>query len=144
MNSSQAQRRNVFQFSLRTYLITVSVVGALLGSSLVWLLRPAPTGVMGPVRAADEETLLPPPTDDEVLQAMNPSVAFLTNVQIKKELVDQYEDAEKVLPLIGPAVKHHAIYKCTVSDGLTKYVVTIDHNHLHMTEVLFIREDEIQ
>lgn len=136
MNSSQVQRRNIFQFSLRTYLISVSVVSALLGSSLAWLLRPTPVGVLGPVRSAAEETLLPPPTDDEVLKALHSSIQFRANVQIKKELIDQYADAERVFPLIGPAVLHHAIYKCTVSDGLTKYVVMIDHNHLHMTQDL--------
>lgn len=115
------------------------------------ILGPLTTG--GPARALD------PPSDDEVIRAIERShpveggIPFLHEVQrndvkIRKELIADYVDPPRFYPLIGPAQLHHAHYKCTVyfeevkrigwpvphtlRDQESIEVIYIDHNHLHM------------
>jgi thiol-disulfide isomerase/thioredoxin len=102
---------------------------------------------------------LDPPSDDEVLRALenaNPvqgGILFLhemerNNVRIVKEKIADYVDPPRVVPLIGPVQLHHAHYKCTVYctqttrvgwpvahtlvDEDSQEVVYIDHNHFQM------------
>jgi hypothetical protein len=107
----------------------------------------------GPVMALDE------PSDDEVMRALEkarpvqgglPLLYELqrNNVRIHKELIADYVDPPRFVPLIGPAQLHHAHYKCTIYFSETKRVgwpvpytvhnqdavevLYIDHNHFHM------------
>jgi hypothetical protein len=115
--------------------------------------------VLGPVTPGAPETSLDPPTDDEVMRALEDArpigagLPFLhevqrSNVRIAVDPIADYFDPPRVYPLIGPAQLHHAQYKCTVyftettrvgwpipyttvdEDG--QEVLYIDHDHFHM------------
>ena len=115
--------------------------------------------IMGPITSGDEIMALDPPSDDEVMRAMEKAdsvqgnVPFLyehnrNDVRIIKEKIADYIDPPRVYPLIGPAQQHHAHYKCTlyyedvrhigwpvphtIRDEDAREVLYIDHNHLHM------------
>jgi hypothetical protein len=112
-----------------------------------------PTTAGGPVKALD------PPSDDEIMLALedarpvNGGIPLLyerqrNNVRMIKEKIADYIDPPRFYPLIGPAQLHHAHYKCTIyfderttvgypvphtlHDRETQEVVYIDHNHFHM------------
>jgi hypothetical protein len=100
--------------------------------------------------------LLDPPSDDEILRALDKAKpaqgGFLhsverNNVRIVKEKVSDFVDPPSVAPLLGPVQLHHAHYKCTVYyTEITRVgwpasstvnedmqdVVYIDHNHLRL------------
>jgi hypothetical protein len=113
--------------------------------------------VLGPITSG-EHVALDPPSDDEVVRALEKArptqggVPFLyehqrNNIRIVKELCADYVDPPRFYPLVGPAQLHHAHYKCTIyytdrqivgwpkphtlTDESVE-VVYIDHNHLHM------------
>ncbi len=115
--------------------------------------------VLGPVTSGGEPVALDPPSDDEVMRALENAepteggIPLLyernrNNVRIVKEKIADYMDPPRVYPLVGPAQQHHAHYKCTiyyedvkhvgwpvpytVRDNEAQQVVYIDHNHLHM------------
>ena len=115
--------------------------------------------ILGPVTSAGDPVSLDPPSDDEVMRALEKihpvsgNVPLLyekqrNNVRMTKELIADYTDPPRVYPLIGPARHHHAQYKCTIYytdttrngyplpytnvDEDAREVVYIDHNHLHM------------
>ena len=115
--------------------------------------------IMGPLTAGGPSQALDPPTDDEVMWAMeraNPvqgGIPFLhetqrNNVRITKVKIADYIDPPRVIPMIGPVQLHHAHYKCTVyysqrevvgwpynhtlQDLEAIEVLYIDHNHFHM------------
>jgi len=115
--------------------------------------------ILGPVTSGGEIRALDPPSDDEVMRAMEKArpiqggVPFLyersrNNVRVVKEKISDYVDPPRVYPMIGPAQQHHAHYKCTVyyedvrrvgwpsphtlRDEDAQEVLYIDHNHLHM------------
>lgn len=116
--------------------------------------------VVGPITADGPPTALDPPSDDEILQAMqkfwqtrgdNPEIATIqrTNVLIAREKIADYVDPARFIPLVGKAQLHHAHYKCSVyfterstngrpSPHNTEVVkeavevVYIDHNHYHL------------
>jgi hypothetical protein len=115
--------------------------------------------ILGPLTAGGPAVALDPPSDDEVMRAMEHAhptqggVPFLyertrNNVRIVKHKIADYIDPPRVYPLIGPAQLHHAHYKCTVYytgvervqwpiphtkvDEDAQEVLYIDHNHLHM------------
>ena len=115
--------------------------------------------VLGPVTSGGEPVALDPPSDDEVMRALENAepteggIPMLyernrNNVRIVKEKIADYMDPPRVYPLVGPAQQHHAHYKCTiyyedvkhvgwpvpytVRDNEAQQVVYIDHNHLHM------------
>jgi hypothetical protein len=115
--------------------------------------------ILGPLTSGGPVAALDPPSDDEVMRALERArpveggIPFLdeqqrNNVRIVKEKIADYVDEPRVYPLIGPAQLHHAHYKCTVyythvtrvgwpfphtlTDEDTQEVVYIDHNHFHM------------
>lgn len=115
--------------------------------------------ILGPITAGAPSAALDPPSDDEVMRALEaarPVEGGLPllheiqrhNVRIVREAPIEYVDPPRVYPLIGPAQLHHAHYKCTVYftevtrigwplpyttvDEDTQEVVYIDHDHLHM------------
>lgn len=115
--------------------------------------------ILGPLTAGGPAAALDPPSDDEVMRAMEKArpvqggVPFLytkyrNNVRITKSLIADYVDPPRVYPLIGPAQLHHAHYKCTIyfeettrvgwpvphtlTDEDSVEVIYIDHNHFHM------------
>ena len=115
--------------------------------------------VLGPVTSGGPPVALDPPSDDEVMRALEnvePTEGGLpmlyernrNNVRIVKEKIADYTDPPRVYPLVGPAQQHHAHYKCTIyyedvrhigwpvphtiRDDEAQQVVYIDHNHLHM------------
>ena len=121
--------------------------------------RYARVPILGPNTFGAQIVALDPPSDDEVMQALerarpvNGGVPFLyekqrNNVTIIKELIADYVDPPRVVPLIGPAQLHHAHYKCTIYytkrtivgwpvphtqlDEDSVEVIYIDHNHFHM------------
>lgn len=112
----------------------------------------APLAAGGPTKALD------PPSDDEVIRAlerarpMEGGIPFLyetqrNNVRIVKTKIADYIDPPRVYPLIGPAQLHHAHWKCTIYFSERKWlsypiphlleneeaqeVIYIDHNHFH-------------
>lgn len=115
--------------------------------------------ILGPITSGVEPVALDPPSDDEVMVAMeqaNPVQGNFpmlyernrNNVRIVKEKIADYVDPPRHYPIIGPAQQHHAHYKCTVYytdvrnigwpvphrlvDQDAREVLYIDHNHLHM------------
>jgi hypothetical protein len=115
--------------------------------------------ILGPVTSGAEVVALDPPSDDEVMRALEKArpveggIPLLyernrNNVRIVKCKIADYVDPPRVYPLIGPAQQHHAHYKCTVyyedvrrvgwpvphtlRDEDTREVIYVDHNHLHM------------
>lgn len=115
--------------------------------------------IMGPITEGGPPKALDPPSPDEVIRALekarpiNGGVPFLhevqrNNVQMTIELIDEYIDPPRVMPLVGPVQQHHAHYKCTLyfteikrteypiphtlRDEEAVEVVYIDHNHLHI------------
>jgi len=106
----------------------------------------------------DNHIALDPPTDDEVMRAMErvrpvgggvPGLEMtMRNVKgITKELIADYVDPVRVVPLAGPVQLHHSHWKCTVyfeeitqvgwpvphqiktEDGIE--VLYIDKDHFH-------------
>ena len=115
--------------------------------------------ILGPITSGGPPVALDPPSDDEVMRAMEKvhpvegGVPCMwernrNNVRIVKEKISDYIDPPRVVPLIGPAQLHHAHYKCsiyytqvtrvgwpiphTLRDEDAVEVVYIDHNHFHM------------
>ena len=121
--------------------------------------RYARVPILGPLTSGGPVTALDPPTEDEVMWALERArpvqggIPFLhetqrNNVNIIVEKIQDYVDPPRVIPLIGPAQLHHAHYKCTIYfeerriigwpfphtliDEDAVEVVYIDHNHFHM------------
>jgi hypothetical protein len=121
--------------------------------------RYARVPIMGPLTAGGPVAALDPPSDDEVMQAMERArpvrggVPLLSekqrnNVRIVKEKIVDYVDPPRFVPLIGFSQLHHAHYKCTIyfeerlingwpvpytlEDKEAVEVIYIDHNHFHM------------
>ncbi|MEM6979460.1 MAG: hypothetical protein AAF539_07300 [Planctomycetota bacterium] len=115
--------------------------------------------ILGPTTSGGPPIALDPPSDDEVMVALEQArpvqggIPLLyekqrNDVRIIKEKIADYVDPPRFYPLIGPAQLHHAHYKCTVyfdektivgypiphtlHDRETIEVVYIDHNHFHM------------
>lgn len=115
--------------------------------------------ILGPVTSGAEVIALDPPSDDEVMRALEKAqpvqggVPLLwernrNNVRIVKDKIADYIDPPRFYPLVGPAQQHHAHYKCTVyyedvrrigwpmphtlRDEDAREVIYVDHNHLHM------------
>lgn len=115
--------------------------------------------ILGPISSGGEIVALDPPSDDEVMRAMEKARPVQGNwpflyehnrndVRIVKEKIADYVDPPRVYPMIGPAQQHHAHYKCTVyyedvrrigwpvphtlRDEDAREVIYVDHNHLHM------------
>ena len=117
--------------------------------------------IMGPLRQGGPAVALDPPSDDEVMRALERArpvekgTPFLwtrqrNNVRIVKKKIADYVDPPRVYPTIGPAQLHHAHYKCIVYfEEVTRNgwpvpyttrdesmeVIYIDHNHLHMVGI---------
>ncbi len=115
--------------------------------------------ILGPITSGGPPVALDPPSDDEVMRALEKvhpvqsGIPLLwernrNHVHIVKCKIADYVDPPRVYPLIGPAQQHHAHYKCTVyyedvrrigwpvphtlRDFEAEEVLYIDHNHLHM------------
>ncbi len=115
--------------------------------------------ILGPVPSGEEIVALDPPSDDEVMRALEKAqpvqggVPLLyernrNNVRIVKEKIADYLDPPRQMPLVGPVQQHHCHYKCTIyyedvrrvgwpvphtlRDEDAREVIYIDHNHLHM------------
>ncbi|MCA9188521.1 MAG: hypothetical protein R3E01_03455 [Pirellulaceae bacterium] len=115
--------------------------------------------ILGPITKGGPAIALDPPSDDQIMRAIEKlhpvsgGIPFFhekqrNNVRIVKELIADYVDPPRVMPLVGPVQQHHAHYKCTVYysettrngwplpyttvDEDSVEVVYIDHNHLHI------------
>lgn len=115
--------------------------------------------ILGPTTSGGEPVALDPPSDDEVMVALERArpvqggIPLIwekqrNDVRIIKEKIADYVDPPRFYPLIGPAQLHHAHYKCTIyfderttvgypvphtlRDREAIEVVYIDHNHFHM------------
>jgi hypothetical protein len=115
--------------------------------------------ILGPITAGGPAVALDPPSDDEVIRALERATHFegglpllherqWNNVRIVKEKIADYVDPPRFYPAFGPAQLHHAHYKCTVYYTEITYVgwpiphtttnedaqevIYIDHNHFHM------------
>jgi hypothetical protein len=115
--------------------------------------------ILGPVTEGGPPVALDPPSQDEVMRALEKArpveggLPFLheiqrNNVRIIVEPVADYVDPPRVYPLIGPAQVHHAHYKCTIyfteitrvgwpvphtiTNEDAQEVIYIDHNHFHI------------
>ncbi|MFO0922532.1 MAG: hypothetical protein U0905_08625 [Pirellulales bacterium] len=114
--------------------------------------------ILDPIVTTGNTIALDPPSDDEVMQALENArpvrggVPLLTekqrnNVRIVKEKIADYIDDPRFIPAIGFAQLHHAHYKCTIyfeertingwpvpytlNDNESMEVIYIDHNHFH-------------
>ncbi len=121
--------------------------------------RYARVPILGPTTSGNPVVALDPPSDDEVMQALEKAsptrggIPLLhekqrNNVKIVKEKIADYVDPPRFIPLIGFAQLHHAHYKCsiyyservingwplpyTLEDEEAVEVIYIDHNHFHM------------
>jgi len=117
--------------------------------------------ILGPLMAGGPTEALDPPSDDQVMRALERAkpiqggLPFLHEVQrnrvrIVKDKIADYIDPPRVVPLIGPVQLHHAHYKCTVYyqevtwvgwpiphklvDEDSQEVLYIDLNHFHMVD----------
>jgi hypothetical protein len=115
--------------------------------------------ILGPLTSGAEIVALDPPSDDEVMRALEKAhpveggIPLLwernrNNVRIVKEKIADYIDPPRQMPLVGPVQQHHAHYKCTIyyedvrrvgwpvphtlRDEDAREVIYVDHNHLHM------------
>jgi hypothetical protein len=115
--------------------------------------------ILGPITSGANIVALDPPSDDEVMRALEKAdgiqggIPFLyernrNNVRIVKKKIADYIDPPRVYPMIGPAQQHHAHYCCTIyyedvrrigwpvphtlRDEDSREVIYVDHNHLHM------------
>jgi hypothetical protein len=115
--------------------------------------------ILGPITSGDSLEVTDPPSDDEVMWALeraHPVEGGLPllhevqrkNVRIVKERIANYVDPPRFYPLVGPAQQHHVHYKCivyytevtrmgwpiphTLVDEDAREVIYVDHNHLHM------------
>ena len=120
--------------------------------------------VLGPIAPGAPEMALDPPSEDEVMRALEKArpvqggIPWLHEVQrnhvrIVSELMPHgdYIDPPRVMPLVGPVQVHHVKYKCivyytevthigwpvpyTTTDEECQEVVYIDHTHLHAVGV---------
>ena len=89
--------------------------------------------VLGPLTTGGQPGLLDPPSDAEVLKNLPNLLATGVNATVTKEMVKSYIDPERTYPLVGPAVQHHAVYKCRVKSGEKQQTVYVNHHHLHVT-----------
>ena len=121
--------------------------------------RYARVPIMGPLTAGGPVAAIDPPSDDEVVHALEKArpvrggIPLLyekqrNRIRIVKEKIADYIDDPRFIPLIGFAQLHHAHYKCTVYfedttingwpvpytlvDKESVEVLYIDHNHFHM------------
>ncbi|WP_390895642.1 hypothetical protein [Stieleria tagensis] len=115
--------------------------------------------ILGPTTSGGSPVALDPPSDDEVMLALEGARPIQggipliyekqrNDVRIIKEKIADYIDPPRFYPLIGPAQLHHAHYKCTIyfeekaiigypvphtlHDREAVEVIYIDHNHFHM------------
>jgi len=115
--------------------------------------------ILGPITAGGPAVALDPPSEDEVMRALEKArpveggIPLLdevqrNNVRIVVEPIADYVDPPRVYPMVGPAQLHHAHYKCivyytetnrvgwpipyTTTDEDTQEVIYVDHNHLHL------------
>lgn len=115
--------------------------------------------ILGPLTSGGPVQALDPPSDDEIMRALERAHPVKggfpilhevqrNNVRIAKEKIADYIDPPRHYPLIGPAQQHHAHYKCTVyytnvtrigwpvphtlKDEDAREVIYVDHNHFHM------------
>lgn len=115
--------------------------------------------ILGPTTSGGPPIALDPPSDDEVMRALEKTrpveggIPCLwernrNNVRIVKHKIADYVDPPRHYPIVGPAQQHHAHYKCTIyfedvrrvgwpvphtlRDEDSEEVIYIDHNHLHM------------
>jgi hypothetical protein len=120
-------------------------------------MRYGKVAILPPITEANH-IALDPPSDDQVMRELNRvrpiagtvpglETTFRTVKGITKELIADYVDPPRVVPLAGPTQLHHAHYKCTVyfeevtqvgwpvphqvktEDGME--VLYIDMDHLH-------------
>ena len=81
--------------------------------------------ILGPITSGGPPVALDPPSDDEVMRALEKArpveggVPMLyernrNNVRIVKYKIADYVDPPRVYPLLGPAQQHHAHYKCMI------------------------------
>jgi hypothetical protein len=115
--------------------------------------------ILGPITEGGPVMALDPPSDDEVMRALEDArpveggIPFFhetqrSNVRIVREPLADFVDPPRVYPLIGPAQLHHAHYKCTIyftevtrvgwpvpytfKNEDAQEVIYIDHNHFHL------------
>ena len=81
--------------------------------------------ILGPITSGGPAVALDPPSDDEVMRALEKARPIegglpllhevqRNNVRIVKEKIADYVDPPRFYRMIGPAQLHHAHYKCTI------------------------------
>ena len=87
--------------------------------------RYARAPVLGPLQPGAPTEALDPPSEDEVMRALEEARSVQgglplfhevqrNNVRVVVEPIADYIDPPRVYPLVGPAQLHHAQYKCIV------------------------------
>ncbi len=100
--------------------------------------------VLGPLTTEKNEVPLEPLSDDEVFAAFErsnetPPVYRMPRgeYRIVKELIADYREAKRFVPLIGVAALHHRHYKCTLyteGNQAPFGVVYVDHNRFVLAD----------
>ena len=120
-------------------------------------LRYGKVAILPPISDANH-IALDPPSDDQVIRELNRARPIAGSVPglettfrnikgITKEIIADYVDPPRAVPLVGPAQLHHAHYKCTVyfeevtqvgwpiphqvkiEDGMEVLHIDMDHFH---------------
>lgn len=99
--------------------------------------------ILGPLASPEKPAILEPPTNDELLQAIEKhraqvgdrplTINQLPRFRLKK--LSTQTDPARFVPLIGNAKLHHTLYECTLTrDAFPGIVetITIDHNYFEM------------
>ena len=117
-------------------------------------LRYGKVAILPPI-TDDNHIALDPPSDDQVireLEKVRPTAGSVPGLEttfrnvkgITKELIADYVDPPRVVPLIGPVQLHHAHYKCTVYfEEITQVGWPVPHQVKTESgmEVLYIDKD---
>ena len=113
--------------------------------------------ILPPITDMASHIALDPPTDDQVIRELNRvrpvagsvpglEVTYRNIKGITKELIADYVDPVRVMPLVGPVQVHHAHYKCTVYfEEVTQVGLPIPHQLKveNGMEVLYIDKDHL-
>ena len=113
--------------------------------------------ILAPITDAKNHIALDPPSDDQVIRALNKERPLAGGVPglettyrnikgITKELIADYVDPVRVMPMVGPVQLHHAHYKCTVYfEEVTQVGFPIPHQVKteNGREVLYIDKDHL-
>jgi hypothetical protein len=136
--------RKRWQWSLRAFLAFSTIVAVVLGIWIKWFTTDytAEVELMGQTTAGAERPLPPPPMHQVMWAISQSEIADerlpdgFKSSEMKIEKLNSYSDPPKFMPLIGPSIRNHQIFHCTLigkaGGKIIHHSVNIDQNHFHM------------